>query len=140
LTVTDNKGGRDIAEQTITIRILPSSASFIYSPTSPTAGQEVSFTDSSTVPEGRTITSWSWNFGDGYTSTVQNPMHKYETPGSYTVTLTVKDDLGLEDSYSSMVDVKPDYTVYIVIGVVLATVMVSVIIFKSMRRKKFSDS
>ena len=56
------------------------------------------------------------------------------------MTLTVKDDLGLEDSYSSIVDVKPDYTVYIVIGVVLATVMVSVIIFKSMRRKKFPDS
>lgn len=33
-------------------------------------------------------TSWSWNFGDGYTSTAQNPSHAYIAAGTYTVSLT----------------------------------------------------
>ncbi|MDX5444405.1 MAG: PKD domain-containing protein, partial [Hymenobacteraceae bacterium] len=33
-------------------------------------------------------TSWQWDFGDGNTSTAQNPTHTYTTPGTYTVTLT----------------------------------------------------
>ena len=33
--------------------------------------------------------SWSWDFGDGNTSTVQNPVHTYSTPGIYTVSLSV---------------------------------------------------
>jgi PKD repeat protein len=33
---------------------------------------------------------WSWKFGDGGTSTEQNPLHRYESPGKYSVTLTVK--------------------------------------------------
>lgn len=32
--------------------------------------------------------SWSWDFGDGNTSTEQNPIHTYNEPGSYTVSLT----------------------------------------------------
>ncbi len=48
------------------------------------AGQSVSFTDTST---GSPIT-WSWTFGDGGTSTVQNPTHIYATAGTFTVTLT----------------------------------------------------
>ena len=44
----------------------------------------VTFTDSSTgLP-----TSWSWAFGDGGTSTAQNPSHTYTAAGSYTVALT----------------------------------------------------
>lgn len=43
------------------------------------------FTDTST-PDA---TGWLWNFGDGETSTLQNPVHLYLTPGTYTVTLTV---------------------------------------------------
>jgi PKD repeat protein len=43
------------------------------------------------VPAGRDIVSWSWNFGDGGTSTVQNPPHTYLANGSYTVSLTTSD-------------------------------------------------
>ncbi|MCK5941744.1 MAG: PKD domain-containing protein, partial [Planctomycetes bacterium] len=44
----------------------------------------VQFTDASTgVP-----TTWAWDFGDGNTSTEQNPSHTYATAGSYTVQLT----------------------------------------------------
>lgn len=39
--------------------------------------------------EARNITSWMWNFGDGTTSTVQNPTKVYNSPGNYTVSLTV---------------------------------------------------
>ena len=35
-------------------------------------------------------TSWLWDFGDGYTSTEQNPTHVYGATGGYTVTLTVE--------------------------------------------------
>ena len=35
------------------------------------------------------ITSGSWNFGDGGTSTIQNPTHTYTAPGTYTVSVTV---------------------------------------------------
>ena len=45
-----------------------------------------------------TITSWLWDFGDGQTSTLQNPSHVYATPGSYTVTLTVTNSDGVSDS------------------------------------------
>ena len=51
----------------------------------------VHFTDGSTDPDGH-IVAWSWDFGDGTTSTEQNPMHTYAAAGSYKVTLQVTDD------------------------------------------------
>ena len=41
-------------------------------------------------------TSWSWNFGDGQTSTEQNPSHSYTSEGVYTVALTVKNAFGTD--------------------------------------------
>jgi len=38
------------------------------------------------------IVSWTWNFGDGSTSTEQNPFHEYDQPGIYTVTLRIEAD------------------------------------------------
>ncbi len=35
------------------------------------------------------ITSWKWDFGDGTSSTEQHPMHTYQKPGEYVVTLAV---------------------------------------------------
>jgi PGF-pre-PGF domain-containing protein len=49
----------------------------------------VAFTDAST---GAAI--WSWDFGDGSTSTDRNPVHTYATPGTYTVNLTVTNKAG----------------------------------------------
>jgi PKD repeat protein len=57
---------------------------FTAAPLSGTAPLPVSFTDTSTGG----VTSWAWTFGDGGTSTLQNPAHTYTTAGTYTVTLT----------------------------------------------------
>lgn len=54
----------------------------------------VHFTDTSI----HTPTSWSWDFGDGATSTSQNPSHTYSTPGSYDVVLTATNAGGSDDS------------------------------------------
>jgi uncharacterized membrane protein len=58
-------------------------ADFTGTPLSGLAPLSVAFTDTSTgIP-----TSWAWNFGDGATSTSQNPTHSYTSSGVYTVTL-----------------------------------------------------
>jgi len=43
------------------------------------------------VLHSKNITSWLWNFGDGTTSTLQNPNHVYTAPGTYNVSLTIGD-------------------------------------------------
>jgi PKD repeat protein len=58
-----------------------------------TDGLTADFTDESTDSDG-SIVAWSWDFGDGNTSTEQNPSHTYATEGSYDVSLTVTDDQG----------------------------------------------
>jgi PKD repeat protein len=60
-------------------------AGFNASATSGTAPLAVAFSDASTGG----VTGWSWSFGDGTSSTAQNPSHTYTTAGSYTATLTV---------------------------------------------------
>lgn len=67
----------------------PPTADFAYS-TDTTCSGEVLFTDLST--DGPT--SWLWNFGDGNTSTSQNPTHDYTSSGDYTVTLTATNQNG----------------------------------------------
>jgi len=62
------------------------------------------FRDRSTDSDG-TIVSWRWDFGDGKHSTWRNPWHRYATPGSYLVTLTVMDNEGVSGSMSKTVSV-----------------------------------
>lgn len=67
-------------------------------------GLEITFADTSTDP-GDTITAWLWDFGDGNTSMVQNPVHTYATPNTYTIQLTVTDSHGATDAVSSNITV-----------------------------------
>jgi len=62
-------------------------ANFSWTPEEPEVDEDVTFTDES---EG-SITIWSWNFGDGYTSTFRNPVHSFSKAKDYTVTLTISD-------------------------------------------------
>ncbi len=52
----------------------------------------VQFTDLSTAGTGNTNAAWEWNFGDGATSTQQNPSHTYTSSGNFSVTLKVIND------------------------------------------------
>ena len=55
----------------------------------------------STAISGRTISSYSWSFGDGTTSTGVKPSHTYTIAGSYTVRLTVTDNIGSTNTAST---------------------------------------
>ncbi len=67
------------------------------------------FTDSSTIASGNLV-SWSWDFGDGSSSTDQHPGHLYPQVGTYGVTLNVSSDYGCLGSQSKMVSVQPSPT------------------------------
>ncbi len=75
------------------------SADFSGSPTSGDAPLTVNFTDLST----NNPASWSWDFGDGGSSSAQNPSYQYSSAGIYTVTLTATNCAG------SDIAVKTDY-------------------------------
>ncbi len=65
-------------------------ADFIYN--NGCSGSATQFTDISV--SNTAIASWLWDFGDGNTSTLQNPTHVYNSPGIYNVTLTIYDGSG----------------------------------------------
>jgi len=65
---------------------------------------DCSFSDSSTDGDG-VVAGWYWDFGDGGTSTQQNPSHTYASAGDYTVSLTATDNDGASDLFSDTVTV-----------------------------------
>ena len=62
------------------------------------------FQDLSTTSNG-VITNWFWDFGDGSTSNLQNPMHTYTSFGDYTVQVTIVTSLGCSSTSSKTVSV-----------------------------------
>ena len=90
LTVSDgNSTDTKVRESYIEIG-LASEASFSVNNTTPTVGEEVSFTDLS----GNNPTSWFWDFSDGTTSELENPIHTFDAAGIKTITLTVRNAFG----------------------------------------------
>jgi len=92
--VTDNNGCQDTSAVMVTVNSQPA-ASFGYSASNLT----IFFSDSST-----NAISWLWDFGDGNTSTSQNPIYTYFTEGTYNVCLSVTAASGCKDSTCKLVD------------------------------------
>jgi PKD repeat protein len=106
LTVTDDVGQTATATVNVTVSSSAPTANFTFQPTTPTVNQTVSFDASISTPgTGRSIASYSWNFGDGSTGSGVAPSKAYAAAGTYNVTLTVTDDIGQTNSKVSQVPV-----------------------------------
>jgi PKD repeat protein len=64
------------------------------------------FTDLSIAP-GSTVVGWFWEFGDGFTSSIQNPYHTYQSAQTWNVTETVTNLQGCKDSITIPVIARP---------------------------------
>ncbi|RMG61847.1 MAG: PKD domain-containing protein, partial [Bacteroidetes bacterium] len=84
------------------IQIQPVESDFKGEPRRGCAPLEVAFSDSTTSPFP--ITSWQWDFGDGFSSTAPNPIHVYADTGHYDVTLITTNSRGCTDTL-----VRPGY-------------------------------
>ena len=95
LVVTDDVGHVGSVSQGVTLTTGAPTADFTYVPPAPAAGVSVAFNGSaSAATSGRTITSYSWSFGDGTAASGVAPTHVFGLPGAYNVTLTVTDSAG----------------------------------------------
>ncbi|MFZ4399073.1 MAG: PKD domain-containing protein [Bacteroidales bacterium] len=66
----------------------------------------IHFTDNS-IQHGSNNTLWNWNFGDSYSSTMQNPIHYYSTTDTFNVSLTITNSNGCIASETKIVYVNP---------------------------------
>ena len=91
LTVTNSKGSNSAQKVNyITVSTRPPSSNFYSNVTGGNVPLTVQFYDISTGSPA----SWSWNFGDGTSSSEQNPMHTYFSAGTYEVNLVVSNSEG----------------------------------------------
>lgn len=89
-----NSSGADSITRNQYITVFPKPVvAFTASDTTGCLPKTIQFTDQSSSPGG-TITSWLWDFGDGTTSTSQNPSHTFSTAGNFTVSLRVVNNDG----------------------------------------------
>jgi PKD repeat protein len=125
LTVTDQTGRKHT--DTITVHVIDISApipGFSGTPVEGIVPLEVQFTDSSI---GK-VNTWEWEFGDGYISHEQHPLHVYTKSGEYSVILTIEGPNGIRTKeqtdyiYASPADIKADFSADLTRGVAPLTV------------------
>ena len=110
VTVFDGRGGSGTASMVVNVgpeppNVPPTAVAEVTVDTGP-APFNPAFSSANSSDTDGFITGWLWDFGDGTTSTLPHPAIKvYDTPGVYTVTLTVTDDDGATGSDSLVVTV-----------------------------------
>lgn len=105
LSITTDKGCNAQVNKSVTVHPQPNMS---YTPPSPKCvGSPLTFTNTSTGSP----TSFFWDFGDGSTSTQQNPTHTYANPGNYTITLIGSTAFGCADTLQNTLVVDPLPTV-----------------------------
>jgi len=102
LIVEDIQGCRDTIKKLSYINITLPTPNFNYTSQGCING-EIIVIDNSTG----TGLSWFWDFGDGYTDSIANTSHVYTDSGTYTISLTVTDTNGCDNTFSQVVTVVP---------------------------------
>ena len=92
LTVTDDGGATANTSQSVAVTASAPAADFTYTCTD----TDCQFRDTSV--SASSVRQWSWRFGDGGTSNVQNPPYNYRASGTYSVWLQVTDEYGQQSS------------------------------------------
>jgi len=110
LTVADGYGSTQSTSKSVTVGAGTNpTAAFVFSPTNPFPAQDIFFNASaSRAGPGRTIASYTWDFGDGGTGSGPTPTHRYALAGGYNVTLVVTDDAGRTGTVTQTVAVGAD--------------------------------
>lgn len=103
LTITSDFGCKDTITKDIRVYVLPEP---LFSHNDTCFEDDVAFVNESVISEG-TIDSYNWDFGDGSSSTNQNPTHHYSSHGLYTTKLTATSNYGCLDSVSRQVEIYP---------------------------------
>jgi len=109
LVVTDDDGASDSTYASVTVapidNTLPNPVVDV--PEEATVGTELFFDGSASDDPDGSIVTWRWTFGDGGTASTSTATHTYTTPGTYSVALTVTDDLGGSAVAVSSVKIDP---------------------------------
>lgn len=105
--VVENGAGKDsISKEFETKDYSSPAADFSANQTTVKAGQIVSFLDESTNDP----TEWEWVFGDGDSSTMSNPIHEYDSTGTYSVKLNIENPAGKDsETKVNFIKVEDEY-------------------------------
>lgn len=99
LTVTSDNGCEDVTTASVQVNESPTA---LFTASSACEGDGTSFTN---LSSGSGVLTYSWDFGDGNSSTNANPTHLYVSAGAYTVILTTTNDNGCYDTHTATVTV-----------------------------------
>ncbi|MCU7548673.1 PKD domain-containing protein [Chitinophagaceae bacterium LB-8] len=94
LTVSNASGSNTVTKTSLITVYDGPTVDFIADKTTSCAPGRIQYTDKATPSPGTTNNTWFWDFGDGTSSTAQNPQHVYRSPGQFTVFLKITNDKG----------------------------------------------
>lgn len=113
LTVTDNDNNQATDSSIVNISAINAApVAQINGPFETFVNNNINFSSEGSFDSDGIITNYFWDFGDGNTSSDINPDYRYNTPGNYSVQLTVTDDDGAVNSVSSSVVINPNVIEY----------------------------
>lgn len=106
LTVKLDTGAKGTTTTSVTVGTGAPTAGFTFSPSSPNAGQQVTFdASSSQATGGRSIVDYAWSFDDGSSGSGVTTTHVFTTSGTYKVALTITDSQGQKQTFTNPVTV-----------------------------------
>jgi PKD repeat protein len=105
LVVTTSNGCTDTLTQLVRVRPQPPVA---FNTDFNCQNRAVQFTPDAVIMNIPTVPIWSWQFGDGGTSTTQNPTHVFTSPGNYPVILTITDTAGCTNTITKLITIIPE--------------------------------